>query len=93
MKKIRFSANFHETDAGGNSVIRFAAGQDYPADDAEAIRCVARGIAEEVEVDEEAPAAAAPESAPAAEADAAAPAPSEAPAVAPAPAAGRAKRQ
>lgn len=93
MKKIRFSANFHETDAGGNSVIRFAAGQDYPADDAEAIRCVARGIAKEVEVEDEAPADPAPESGTAAEGEAAAPAPSEAPATAPAPAAGRAKRQ
>lgn len=56
MKKIRFSANFHETGAGGNSGIRFAAGQDYPADDAEAIRCIARGIAHEVEVPDEQPA-------------------------------------
>ncbi|MDQ0082938.1 hypothetical protein J2W35_003297 [Variovorax boronicumulans] len=56
MKKIRFSANFHATDAGGNSVIQFAAGQEYPADDPEALRCIARGIAEEVDVPDEQPA-------------------------------------
>lgn len=50
MKMIRFFANFYGTDGGGNSRAIYEAGQDYPADDAEARRCIARGIAEEVDV-------------------------------------------
>lgn len=50
MKRIRFSADWFETDLSGNSRPRFEAGKDYPADDEEAVRCVARGIAEEVDV-------------------------------------------
>lgn len=50
MKMIRFSKPFFAVNAGGASYPQFEAGKDYPADDPEAIRCVARGIAEEVEV-------------------------------------------
>lgn len=52
MKKIRFSAAWYETSPHGGSYARFEAGKDYPADDDEAIRCIARGIAEEVDVPE-----------------------------------------
>jgi hypothetical protein len=52
MKRILFSATFFD---GGEE--RYQAGKHYPADDAEAARCVARGIAKEVDVADE-PAAA-----------------------------------
>lgn len=82
MKRIQFSQTFFETDGSGNHRPRFEAGKHYPADDAEAQRCVARGIAEEVDVPDPEP------EQPAAEAGAPAPAPSpEATAAAPAPAA------
>jgi len=84
MKKILFSASWFETDQTGTSRARFEAGKHYPADDAEAQRCVARGIAAEVEVaDEPAPEA---ETAPAETAEPEAEAPAEPPAPAPAPA-------
>ncbi|MDN8617868.1 hypothetical protein [Variovorax ginsengisoli] len=88
MKRILFTSAWFETDHTGTSHARFEAGKDYPADDAEAKRCVARGIAEEVDVADEpaaapnvttdAPATEAAE--PAAEAPAAEPAPAPAPA-------------
>lgn len=53
MKKIRFNVNFYGTDSAGNSRAVFEAGKDYPADDAEARRCIARGISTEVEVPDE----------------------------------------
>lgn len=78
MKKtmISFRANFNATDASGNSSPRFEAGKEYdPAkdDDGEMKRCIARGIAEEVEVDvADEPAETAPTGDAAAGADAAA---------------------
>jgi hypothetical protein len=53
VKKIRFSANFNDTGPTGTSYARYEAGKDYPADDAEAQRCIARGIAAEVDVPDE----------------------------------------
>jgi len=67
IKVARFAVNFNATDASGNSKVRFSAGSDYPLEvdaDGELKRCIARGIAEEVEVD-------APEEPAAAETDAA----------------------
>lgn len=58
MKMIRFNADFFGTDGSGNSRKLFEAGKDYPPDNEEAKRGIARGIAEEVDVDEpEVPAA------------------------------------
>ena len=57
MKMIRFTKTFWHCP-NGISVPLFEAGKDYPADDAEARRCIARGIAEEVDIpdpDPEAP--------------------------------------
>lgn len=72
MKMIRFNANFYGTDSGGNSRAVFEAGKYYPAADEEARRCIARGIAEEVDVPDEpaadepsSPAASVPEATPA----------------------------
>lgn len=64
IKSALFAVNFHQTDDTGSSRVRFAAGQAYPlADDTdgELRRCIARGIATEVDVDAapEAPEAAA----------------------------------
>lgn len=52
MKMIRFSQTFWHC-VHGASVPQFEAGKDYPADNAEAQRCIARGIAEEVDVPDE----------------------------------------
>lgn len=73
MKRILFSYTFFATDSSGNSKPQFEAGKHYPADDAEAVRCIARGIAAEVEVDDP-PAEAADGATAAAEEGAAAPA-------------------
>lgn len=53
MKMARFLVDFRATDTAGNSHVRFAAGQAYPLEDAdgETKRCIARGVAEEVDVD------------------------------------------
>jgi hypothetical protein len=51
VKRILFSQSFFGTDAAGNHRALFEAGKDYPEDDEEAKRCVARGIAEMVEVE------------------------------------------
>lgn len=59
MKRILFSSTFFATDTSGNSKPQFEAGKHYPPDDAEARRCIARGIAAEVDVEDEQPAAAA----------------------------------
>lgn len=53
MKRILFSASWFETDQTGTSRPRFEAGQHYSPDDVEAQRCVARGIAAEVDVADE----------------------------------------
>lgn len=79
MIRIRFSQTFFATNGSGASVPQFEAGKDYPADDEEAIRCVARGIAEKVDVEETEPAPAEPVAAPA---EAAEPVAAPAPAVA-----------
>jgi hypothetical protein len=57
MKVIRFHAPFFGTDAAGNHCEQFSAGKDYPAENEEARRCIARGLAEEVEVADPEPAA------------------------------------
>jgi hypothetical protein len=51
MKRILFSADFYNTNPAGQSYVQFAKGEHYEPDD-EARRCVARGIAEEVDVEE-----------------------------------------
>lgn len=50
MNRILFSQTFFATDVSGNSKPQFEAGKHYPTDDAEAKRCIARGIATEVDV-------------------------------------------
>lgn len=52
MNRILFFQTFFATDGSGNSRPQFEAGKHYPADDAEAVRCIARGIAEAVDVPE-----------------------------------------
>lgn len=88
MKMIQFSQTFWHC-VNGVSVPQFEAGKQYPADDAEAQRCVVRGIAEEVDVPDAVPEPEGVASEPAADAPAAAPEPEPAaePAAAPAPAA------
>lgn len=53
MNRILFSQTFFATDGSGNSKPQFEAGKHYPADDAEAKRCIARGIAEAIDVEVE----------------------------------------
>lgn len=81
MNRILFSQTFFATDGGGNSRPQFEAGKHYPADDAEARRCIARGIAAEVDVED-----------PAAEDDAEPPADAASEPAAEAPAAKKAKK-
>lgn len=54
MKMIRFSQTFWHS-MNGASVPLFEEGNDYPSDHPEARRCIARGIAEEVDVPDPAP--------------------------------------
>lgn len=48
MKRILFSTTFYN-----EGIPQFEAGKHYAADDAEAIRCIARGIAKEVDIDDQ----------------------------------------
>jgi hypothetical protein len=49
MKMIRFLANFYAVGGTGDSQVKYAQGETYPADD-ETLRQVAAGIAEEIDV-------------------------------------------
>jgi hypothetical protein len=49
MKAIRFLADFYAVGGSGDSHVKYAKGQTYPADE-ETQRQVAAGIAEEVDV-------------------------------------------
>lgn len=76
MKKVRYLVTWFEVGAFGVSEPKFHAGRDYPVTD-ETLRHAARGIAEEVDVEEAAEPPAGAPAAPSegsAEVDAAAPA-------------------